>query len=310
MATARERVLQKLAPSLNLIPKDVAVARKKFKLTDVHGNAVEIVAGGEPVAHRLLLTPELASFFLNNVTPTQRDIKSGVASRYAADIQAGAWKFTVEALGFDEHLELCEGQHRCVAVAMTGMSIQVWAIFNQPHDSFTCVDIGATRSVTDMAAFMGKEASNQRVAIANHMRMGFSMWKQGNSKPSLMDFMERHSAALDFVCARATTSKGVGQAAVQAPIARAWYSQSHERLEEFMEILKTNVPRDAQADQAALTLLKWLLEQPKGSGGNVKQMVYAKTSRALEAFCVYKPLSKLYAAEAEIFLLPEEKKVE
>ena len=68
------------------------------------------------------ITPEMAAEFLTNNFINNRDIKPTAVKRFASMIKRGDWQISCDAIGFDEHGNLINGQHRMSAVVKANQS--------------------------------------------------------------------------------------------------------------------------------------------------------------------------------------------
>jgi hypothetical protein len=120
------------------------------------------------------------------------------------------------------------------------------------------------------------------------------------------DVLTRHDRALKFAFENlpARSGKGIAAADCRAVIGRAWYSNDHAQLARFCEVLRTSIARQ-ERDESVIMLRTFLMTTDQ-RGARKQRERYAKTERALLAFLTNQPLTKLYAATGELFLLPEE----
>jgi hypothetical protein len=70
----------------------------------------------------MLLTPELAAHWLATLVEVPDHIK---VERYAAAMRGGEWCGSPSPMAFSDHGVLQDGVHRCFAVILTGVPIEV-----------------------------------------------------------------------------------------------------------------------------------------------------------------------------------------
>lgn len=98
----------------------------------------------------ITLTPELAQHFLNNRYKKQRKIQIAKSEQMARDIKSGRWVnsfHSIEPIILTSKGELMNGQHRCLAVILAGMPIQIDVMYDVPEEMFSFIDGGTARTV-------------------------------------------------------------------------------------------------------------------------------------------------------------------
>lgn len=259
------------------------------------------------------MRPELAEQFLAKLHPKQRRPKPRKVDLYAADMAAGEWRLTHQAIGVDTGGWTMDGQNRLRAVIKAGVVVPMWVCYNVPDDgAMENTDTGANRNVNDAAKVRGLDFSNKSYASVAR-RMADGMKGANRSKLSIeacLDFISDHEDGLKF-CFEALSSnvKGVTQASVRAVVARAYYSKPKKRLLAFGQMLVDGLIDDRNTDSAVITLRNWLLE-PYAPGRAQKRhsatFVYGVAEQCLDAFLKKQRVFKLEPAERELFLLPGE----
>ncbi len=101
------------------------------------------------------ITPEMAERWLKN-NFRNRPVKDDVVRAYARDMLIGNWVTTHQGIGFNDRDELIDGQHRLLAIVMSGRTVRTMVTFGLPSavagkemTTMDAVDRGATRSVAD-----------------------------------------------------------------------------------------------------------------------------------------------------------------
>lgn len=102
----------------------------------------------------VLLTPELATKFLDTNIENNRQASKTTRSDMAADIVAGRWKRNGDRVRFARVKDargqwvhrLIDGQKRCHAVIEAGIGIPVDLIYNLDRDAFPTIDIQQSRT--------------------------------------------------------------------------------------------------------------------------------------------------------------------
>lgn len=97
-----------------------------------------------------------------------RPIRPAHVEFLVAAIKAGEWKVTHQGVAFDVTGRLVDGQHRCKAILISGMTVAIMVTRGLPRDSFMAMDQGAVRSNADVLSLPAKlvEVANLAVRVA------------------------------------------------------------------------------------------------------------------------------------------------
>jgi hypothetical protein len=246
-----------------------------------------------------------------------RSTNSRRVSAYARAMQSGEWGLG-DPLMFDKFGNLLNGQHRLMAVARCGIPVDFIVIRGLEPDSKKYIDTGMSRTVAQILTMRGFGTNmDKRVATIRAMFFGSKLkpknktaeknakglWSdlsQTKSATWIEPFVVDHQDSLDFslrISGPNITSP------LRAVIARAYYTENHERLLSFMRGVLTGMVENPGTDNSVITLRNFLLKKPqKGDSGKEYQMlVYGKTENALRAFIKNESLSTLQATSTEYF---------
>ena len=99
---------------------------------------------------RILITPEMAADMLTRNTGN-RTLRRGVAKLYAAQMAAGQWRETHEAIAVDAGGNLVDGQHRLEAIVMSRCAQRMWlATYEESETAIDLpIDMGLRRTAAD-----------------------------------------------------------------------------------------------------------------------------------------------------------------
>jgi len=99
---------------------------------------------------KILITPAIAADMLTRNTGN-RKLRRRVASFYAAQMAAGQWLETHEAIAVDSHGNLVDGQHRLQAIVISGCAQSMWLATYPDGRTATDlpIDMGLQRSAAD-----------------------------------------------------------------------------------------------------------------------------------------------------------------
>lgn len=265
------------------------------------------------------VTPDLAVKWLERNT-RNRDLRDDVVQRYAGDMKAGRWMVTGDAVGFDKDGAIVNGQHRLWAVVESNMTIPMLVTFNLEPEVVRVLDDHLKRRLTDIVkiAKPGSSITTKMTSVGRVMQNASITLLSSDKRASIarlsrqqqIEFLEKHYDAINFAvreCFKGSTTRGLTTATVLGVIARAYYSEDKERLQQFSRILLSGIVEDPKADVAAILLRNWLMSLSTASMRPAAEVVYRKTERALKAFCKRETLKMLHETSIEMFYLPEDK---
>lgn len=266
------------------------------------------------------VTPELAAKWLERNT-RNRDLRQSVVERYAADMRAGRWMVTGDAIAFDRNGVVINGQHRLWAVLEAGITVRMIAVFDLEPETVSVLDDHLKRNLRDVARIANPSAdiTAKHASIARAMQFASIWMTSADSRAAIarlsrqqqLDFMSAHGAAIHFAiadCFRSTSKRGLTTATVLAPVARAYYTASKDRLKAFGRTILSGEVDDPQKDRAAIILRNWLMRMDRGQARAPGEVIYRKTARAIQAFLKGEAIATLYEASTELFLLPEDER--
>lgn len=263
-----------------------------------------------------LVTPEIALKWLESNT-RNRKLYQNVVERYAADMKAGRWLITGDAIQFDTGGAIINGQHRLWAVVESGTPAHLMVAFGLPPESVAVLDDHLKRNLADVAKLSsGRAVTNKHTGIANMLIQSSIASTREDAKAAFrrvtrqqqLDTLERHFDAIEFAareCMGTDSIRGITVASVMTPLARAYYSQDRERLKQFGKVLTTGI-MEGKDDAAAVVLRNLLVRASHASSRIMRDTIYKKTERALQAFLEREQVKNLYEAASELFPLPEE----
>lgn len=99
----------------------------------------------------VLVTPAIAQFLLDNHNKLNRPVKDTRVDQYVLEMLLNRWRNdNGERMIFDAEGNMISGQHRCIAVVKSGVSIRVDMKFGVAVEARDSVDNGAVRSTADI----------------------------------------------------------------------------------------------------------------------------------------------------------------
>lgn len=130
------------------------------------------------------LTPALAQYLLDHHNGYNRPVKDTRVDQYVMEMQLGKWVNTGERILFDASGNMVSGQHRCLAVIKSGVTIEVDMKFGLPVEYRDFVDTGCVRSSVDILRLTGDRDAAYHTKVVNGVKKIINRRRTGTS-PSL-----------------------------------------------------------------------------------------------------------------------------
>lgn len=128
----------------------------------------------EHSVHIERITPAIARQYLGyNVH--NRNLRKRVVAAYAEDMENGDWEWNGEAIKFDVHNALLDGQHRLAAIIESGTPIEMMVVRGLPSLTQETMDTGAKRTFGDVLKLRGED---QYTILASTIR-AIASWEAG-----------------------------------------------------------------------------------------------------------------------------------
>jgi hypothetical protein len=144
----------------------------------------------------MLVTPQMASDLLRQ-RPSNRPINKGHVRTLIATIRAGAWRVNGESIVLGPNLEVLDGQHRLLAIAESGHSVECLIAVGVPVSSMVTIDQCRPRSLADTAATQGLPQSRTLAALCTWIQRyethGMRQVRCRIPNADLRDFLAAHA---------------------------------------------------------------------------------------------------------------------
>ena len=252
--------------------------------------------------------PDLAFWWLTECAAPNRTVTSWSVGQMQRDMENGRFRLTHQGIAFDPDGHLRDGQHRCYTCVEAMCTFTTFVFVGLTDEAAQAIDTHRQRTFRDVLQMRGVEHHKLESSIVKKMMTGHQHYKGKFGYEEMNVFREQHLQALNWVCTRFTKHiNRITVAPVLSAICRAYYHEDTDRLDAFTEVLKTGKYQQ-DGDLTAITLRNML------GGGDSKgrrtidgeRLTYLKVENAIAAFCQQRMLSKLYAAQKELYPLPEE----
>jgi hypothetical protein len=255
----------------------------------------------------VMVTPELAKILLGRNLENNRRVAARRVSRYAQQMKLGEWKLS-DPLKFNENGDPFDGQHRLHAVIEADMSVPFVVLYGYPTESMSCVDLGASRRVSDVAKIEGIDLSPDKASIVLAMvgDYGSNTSNTDLTVQQRIDTYQAHKEAIDFA-AQYFGKTAVRHAHVRAAIAKAYYHEDEARLLEFMKVLDTGFPvSGSEEDNAAIAMRNTYLMSKKIMSSHVgRKGIHRKTVYAIKKFCRRKDVKTIRESAKDLYPLED-----
>lgn len=248
-----------------------------------------------------MVTPEIAADWLKS-NKANRRLRTRVYKGYARAMEKGNWHAKPVALCFKKDGTIGNGQHTLHAIVESKKPQLLLIARNVSDEAIASMDVGLTRSITDIANFLQTDMGKSQAAIARILEYGVQDTER-RSWEEVYSAYRKHEDAIDFALGNSREKQIGMNAAVLSVVARAWHTQDRNRVAEFLRVLDTGVCH-GDADTAAIRLRDFL-RSIRGSSTKLRLESYRKTQSALWSFLQYQPMTKVYGTERELFPIPE-----
>lgn len=258
------------------------------------------------------VTPQMAMTWLEKNTHN-RPVSQGTVNNYARDMAMGRWLITHQGIAIAADGRVIDGQHRLWAVIESKTTVIMQVTTGLPIETQEAIDGGMPRSARDVIALRdGVTLEGIHLGIARLLarQSGVERPTRGEVIDCFGIHRDKIKIAVDMFPSRARL---VRTSTVGTVITRACYTENHEEIARFVQILADGVRADdadpERRDDNALLLRKFITGEGSGRLNYLRPKVtdvYFKTERALRAYLDGDRLRTLYAASNELFRLPGE----
>lgn len=273
--------------------------------TNIQGidTAANYKGGPLPWSEWRVVNKELADQWLEKNT-ANRKFRRMHAEKMGRDVENGDREITHQGIGFDVKGVLIDGQHTLKTISQTGRPLYLLVTYNLPERAKVVVDSGASRTAYDALTLSGRDGTKSDMAVARLLR--------SNRRSSTMEALhafDKYKERIDLVMSWFPNDnrKYVTISPVIATLVRATYTQDHDKLRRFAEILVTSSPdSDKPGEMAVLKLRDFLIRGKNGGTEKYYDEVRERTRYTLKFFLENRHMAHLRREEVEIFPLPEE----
>lgn len=242
------------------------------------------------------VTPQMAQSWLDN-NPINRKIYESTWRRYGNDMTANRWGLAEAAIFIGRDGSLYNGQHRCMAIVHSGVTVPMIVVTGCTPDMVKNIDQGKSRSSADAIKLgYGEDAPGWKIACARYLSCGDQRIR---SHHELRDWMVEFEAEMGFLQAHPRIPK-LSFAVFDAVVCRALRAgHNRDRISEWMSVCHTSIPRD-RMDNAAIKYRDWAMSA-NTAGYAGREEAHDRCQYALAHFLLRKPIDRLLATSGELF---------
>jgi len=248
------------------------------------------------------VTPDIAKKWLEGMVENQRHPSDRAVLKYSRAMIQGKWK-TAAPLSFNQDGKLIDGQHRLLAVIKANRPVEFVVLQGLASDSIEAIDMGVVRTSAHLARLQGLSLTGHHLSLLNcclfNPTGAATTRSPSYSKQEQVELAKAHFECLDFAL-RKRNDLAINYAPYLAPVARAYYSENHLRLEQFLKVLHSGyaISENPSDDTAAIALRNLHFKTRQNSirvtgGTEYRIQSFKIASNALANFILRKPVKVL-----------------
>lgn len=261
------------------------------------------VRGAKISSKVVTVTPDIAKKWLESMVENQRSPSERAILKYSRAMAQGNWK-TAAPLSFNQEGRLIDGQHRLLAVIKANRPIEFVVLQGLESDSIAAIDMGVVRTSAHLAKLQGLAVTAKHLSLLNcclFNPVGSATARPPSySKQEQVEMARIHFDALDFALRKKSNALSIEYAPYVAPVARAYYSENHLRLEQFLQVLHSGyaISENPNDDTAAIALRNLHFKNRQTSmrvsgGTECRIQAFKIACNALANFILRKPVKVL-----------------
>lgn len=161
-------------------------------------NTRDVVVELSPFAISIVeVDPDRARLWLKRNSPENRTVSPRAVSTFAADMRSGAWRLTHQAIAFNEHGMLIDGQHRLNAVLEAERSVPMLVITHTGATVKDPIDMGRKRSISDIIG--RSKTAVAALAVLRRLEGGGAAINESFTTAQAEAMLDHHGQAVEAV---------------------------------------------------------------------------------------------------------------
>lgn len=210
----------------------------------------------------MMITPQMADLWLTHCNPaSNRVVSDTVYERYAKEMIKGEWRTTHQGIAFDREGKLLDGQHRLMAIKLSGISIKMLIIPGCDPDTFDVLDSGHRRQAAQLLKIP------HRVIVAAAGRIIGNMYNMWDPVTLFDGFYDTRASTSDILravaawpelqkmaplAAAAYRAAGINQPTHLVVLAQAARTEYADRIDEWTNGLISGANMDSKDPRLVL----------------------------------------------------------
>jgi hypothetical protein len=281
----------------------------------------------DPYVEYVDVTPEMAYNMLLHHNGCNRKINLKRVLTYCKCILEGGWVLNSQGVSFYDNGMMADGQHRLLAILLSGKVIRLAISSGLNKDSKPYIDEGRARTIHDTSKVVGNDnfSSNELKTAVWMMDTRARIMKNSTQhyRKEQLSYAHKHIEAIRCVCdytkPGTDPDRILSLALFRGALVRLSYNldmyddvctDPKQRFDELMYVLTTGNTSNRDGDSAATKIREKKLS-PKGRqefSGNERANGYRKFEKACDMFMRSKTLTRwsVPKIKKELWLLPEE----
>lgn len=241
--------------------------------------------------------PGFAQALLDNPHPRQRKMQPNKVTQFARDMSSGDWMNSGDPVRVDPELRLIDGQHRCAAVVMSGITLhEVPFMMIHDPDAFLAFDQATPRKLSDQMHMAGIHITNN----ARHAStcMAGIIYEHLDFKPRKLTRPEQHDIISQFPEQWVTRiedlqKQGRVTAGIAGAFIRCMRRNETEAVKFFHAFIENRPVINGQFDSNLQLLSTWFLESKHVRGKSAEGWKKECASRCIRAWNAYRKGTQL-----------------
>jgi hypothetical protein len=275
-------------------------------------SALSNPSGSQVSSNVVSVTPSLAEKWLQGMIKNQRGVSGSTVLKYSRAMKEGKWKLAAP-LSFDTNGQLIDGQHRLHAVIKADKPIDFIVLQGLHSDAIQAIDMGINRTSAHLAKLQGLDLTIKHFSLLNccFFCPTANLESPSFSKQEQVEIASKHLESLNFALSK-RQNDSISYAPYLASVARAYYSENHKRLEQFLQVLHSGftVSENPSDDAAAIALRNLHFKSRQTStrligGREVRMQANKIATQALANFILRKPIKVLKESSINHFPVGE-----
>lgn len=248
------------------------------------------------------ITPEMAREFLNTMR-VQRPLNTRRVITYAAMMSRGAW-LCYPAIEFNEKGEMVNGQHRCEAIILCGLTVPIHIIRGVSNKAQRAMDIGLKRNLNQQLRMYRPKMTNISIHTAGLHICAYLLSGLPISINNIEEYDRWYSVfkeGMDWAVPSVGVDRVTRTSTIVGGLAFA-YKANPDAIQEFGGLL---VSGENLKEGDPAYAMRRILTARAPTGGSQRALAARKVLNSAEAHCLGDKMLKVGAANHGLLFFRE-----